>query len=404
MIKYKIAAFVCMLASVLTLSSCYTRHGQNVTINRTVIMYLSADNNLDDFARNNLVQIKQNIGNPDKYGARLVAYVDRYNQKPFLAEIRQDRIDTLKCYPEEFSSDAATFGNVLDEVRERWPSDKYGLVMWSHGTGWVPTDLLHTVAYNLSYVKGTDGTVKERPVWEPSAETKAFGYEQDKNAKIGYRCMDIEDMAAVIPDGMFEFIAFDACYMGCVEIAYALRKKTRQIVSSAYEIVGDGFPYASVIQFLLKGDMKTVCEDFYNYYNSLSDWKQMGGISLVRTEGLDSLALCFSKCIAGHEDDIRSFNMLDVQRFDRFARHVMFDMKDFVDKICTDDQLRAEFDSQVEYCIPYSKSTPYMFKGDYFKLKIDSYCGLSMYIPFGYNDGVINDAYRTLSWSRDTGY
>lgn len=404
-LAYRVLRFMAVVSAVMAMTSCWTQNGKNLTINRTVLLYMNADNSLDYYAALNLSAISGYIGNPDKFGARLVAYVDRYGRKPFLAEIRENRIDTITVYPEQYSSDPTTLANVIDEVAQRWPSEKYGLVMWSHGTGWVPTDLLRTVAYNLGYVRGADGRIPDDYVWEPDSLTKSFGYEASKKADRGYISMDIEDMAAAIPDNMFEFIIFDACYMGCVEIAYALRNKTKQIVSSAYEIVGDGFPYQSITQFILKGDMLTVCEDFYNYYNSMSGWKQMGGVSLVKTEGLDSLATCFRKCIKGHEEDIRSFGIYDVQRFDRYSIHVMFDMKEFVDKICKDDALREEFDRQLEACIPYSMSTQYMFKGvDYHELKINNYCGLSMFIPVKAYDGIINDHYRKTLWSRATGF
>lgn len=395
---------VAMALALFGFSSCWTQHGQNVTINRTVLLYIAGDNSLDDYAYNNIKAITESIGNPDNYGARLVAYVDRLGRRPFLAEIHRNSVDTLKVYPEEFSSDPTTLANVINEVATTWPSERYGLVLWSHGTGWVPTDLLNTVAFNMGYVRGADGRIPEGAVWEPSGETKAFGYESDSSSKNGYICMDIEDLAAAIPDNMFDFLIFDACYMGGVEIAYALKDKAKQIVSSAYEIVGDGFPYQSLTQFILKGDMLTVCEDFYNFYNSQTGWKQMGGVSLVNTAYLDSLALAFSNCIKGHEEDIRNFNLIDIQRFDRFRYHVMFDMKEFVEKVCTDEKLLEEFNRQLDNCIPYARSTKYMFKGELAQLQINHYCGLSMFIPVKGYDGKINDAYRKTLWSQKTGF
>ena len=79
-------------------------------------------------------------------------------------------------------------------------------------------------------------------------------------------------------------------------------------------------------------------------------------------------------------------------------------MKEFVEKVCTDEKLLADFNHQMEKCIPYAKSTKYMFKGELAQLQINSYCGLSMFIPVRSYDGIINDTYRKTLWSQKTGF
>ena len=70
--------------------------------------------------------------------------------------------------------------------------------------------------------------------------------------------------------------------------------------------------------------------------------------------------------------------------------------------------------SSLKDCVLFSKSTDCIFKGkkkyDYsddpqYEIKIDSYCGLSVYIPLRKYDSMgLNDEYRKTEWSIVTGY
>jgi hypothetical protein len=65
----------------------------------------------------------------------------------------------------------------------------------------------------------------------------------------------------------------------------------------------------------------------------------------------------------------------------------------------------------LDRCVPFKISTPYIFPGEYEEIKVDKYCGLSVYVPLskydkGINQGAptLNDDYRKTGWSRATGY
>ena len=409
----KSRSVIFLLALLIPISCC--RKEEDDSISRTVLVYIAADNSLSNSANPNLYSmsssIRSGVGNMN-----LLAFVDRHDYKPALLHLHGTSIDTVKTYPELNSADPATLREVVEYVRNNYDSDSYGLVMWSHGTGWLPTRQLHFVAPNLNYSPSRDGnghyaSVIEMQRYPLSMQTKSFALENVKGGNPSYKCMELDELVDALPEGMFDFIVFDACYMGNVEVAYALRKKTRYIVSSAYEIVSYGFPYHLVTRDLLEGNLMKVCREFHSYYNGFSDWQQMAGISLVRTEGLDSLASCFSKIIAERKDTIPYMDINEIQVFDRFRNHVFFDLLDVVDKLATDKDSYDEFRYQLDRCVSFKISTPYIFHGDYEEIKVDKYCGLSVYVPLskydkGMNQGdtSLNDDYRKTEWSRATGY
>lgn len=405
-----VAGLLC-LAGLLMLASCISNNKVDDKKNRTVLVYICGDNNLSNTANSNIYSMNSCISS-GMDNSNLLVFVDRKGIAPALLHIHDFKIDTVATYNELDSTDPQVMRMVIDEMVKNWKAEHYGLIMWSHGTGWIPTKQLHFVAPSppLNYAQSRDGssTLKRESVLERQRypyNTKAFAWEDRAGETPRYKCMELSEMVEAIPDGVFDYIVFDACYMGNVEIVYALRNKADYIVSSCYEIVSYGFPYHIVTRDFMNGSLLKSCNEFYNYYNSMSGWEQMAGISLVKTDGLDSLARCFRKIVNEYSERIPDLDISNIQCFDRFDRHVFFDLEDFVDKLGTRKELLTEFRLQLERCVSFKISTQYIFPGDKEEIKVNDYCGLSVYIPLReYDESGLNDDYRQTEWSMNTDY
>ena len=378
---------VLTLISLIILNSCIFQSEVEHKINRTLLVYIAADNNLSNTANSNIYSMNSCISSGmDNYN--LLVLVDRKGVAPALLHIHNFKIDTVAKFPERDTTDPMVLNEAIDYMLQNWKAEHYGLVLWSHGTGWLPTDKLHFVAPNMRY-----------------APSRAFGWEDLKGETPAYKCMELDELVTGIPEDVFDYIVFDACYMGNVEVMYALRNKAPQIVSSCYEVVSYGFPYHIVTRDLLNGNVLKSCNEFYNYYNSMSGWEQMAGISLVNTDELDSLARCFRKIIAEFGDTVPKMDVSKVQCFDRFDHHVFYDLENFVESLGTSREYMTEFRLVMDRCVPFKITTPYIFPGDKEEIKVNSYCGLSIYIPrLEYEASGLNDAYRETEWSDYTDY
>lgn len=378
---------VLTLISLIILNSCIFQSEVEHKINRTLLVYIAADNNLSNTANSNIYSMNSCISSGmDNYN--LLVLVDRKGVAPALLHIHNFKIDTVAKFPERDTTDPMVLNEAIDYMLQNWKAEHYGLVLWSHGTGWLPTDKLHFVAPNMRY-----------------APSRAFGWEDLKGETPAYKCMELDELVTGIPEDVFDYIVFDACYMGNVEVMYALRNKAPQIVSSCYEVVSYGFPYHIVTRDLLNGNVLKSCNEFYNYYNSMSGWEQMAGISLVNTAELDSLARCFRKIIAEYGDTVPKMDVSKVQCFDRFDHHVFYDLENFVESLGTSREYMTEFRLVMDRCVPFKITTPYIFPGDKEEIKVNSYCGLSIYIPRPeYEASGLNDAYRETEWSDYTDY
>ena len=106
-------------------------------VSRTIIVYMAADNDLSDDAQENLKQMKQGYS---ETGARLVVFVDRAGEEPSLLEVHPDKVLIVKSYPELNSATPAVLKKIIQEAVDLYPAREYGLILWSHGSSWLPAN------------------------------------------------------------------------------------------------------------------------------------------------------------------------------------------------------------------------------------------------------------------------
>ena len=130
-----------------------------------------------------------------------------------------------------------------------YPAEEYGLILWSHGTSWLPA----------------------------GRGLRSFGSDSGKE-------MNIVDLAKALPLH-FKFILFDACLMGAVEVVYELRNTTDYIIASSTETIAEGFPYHLILPELVKQnpDWTKVAQQYFDYYNNQQGVYQSATVSVILT-------------------------------------------------------------------------------------------------------------------------
>ncbi|MDR2065002.1 MAG: hypothetical protein LBP85_04765 [Prevotellaceae bacterium] len=192
---------------------------------RSVLVYMVGDNSLSKYCEENIKAITAGVKNTFTEYNSVYVYCDKTDSNPVLLRLHKNgnsvKCDTVIKYPETNSASHEQLAAVITDAYANNRYDSYGLILWSHATGWLPPCF-------------SDGEFV----------TQSFGRDN------GYE-MDIKDLAAALPDSFFEFIIFDACNMGAVEVAYQLRGKTQFILSPTTEIAAEGLPYKQIIPALL---------------------------------------------------------------------------------------------------------------------------------------------------------
>lgn len=362
---------------------------------RVLLAYIGTDNNLSGLEQAKLEGLRQ--GRTGRTNERIIAYVDNRRGNAKLYDLSGEAAtEVIATYGKENSASADVLARVIRDVRTMYPADHYGLLVFSHASGWLPEGTL-----NNPY-GGGEAFESDIVNWNETFLTTERAVSSRSIIIDGDREMDLRDFAAAIPDGMFDYIVFEACFMAGIEVAYELRRKAPYVLASSAEIVHPGFEpvYPSATPDLLAGNLERFGQSVFDHTLTYSetDVKRSATYSVIRTAGLDDLA----GFIRRNCDFSKEVRVSDIQHFDRLKTHrLFFDFGDYYSRLLDTERQRSELAGLIRDCVVWKEATAEFMtqaKG-YEGFTIDKHSGLTTYIPqtaFPY----LNQAYGGLSWSR----
>jgi hypothetical protein len=305
----------------------------------------------------------------DGIDGNLIAYIDQKRIAPYLLKITSDKTSHVVSkevmkYSEQNSSSIKVMEKVIADVKSMYPAKSYGLILWSHASGWLPASA--------------------------AARTRAFGDDNGQH-------MEIAELAEL--SGKYDFFIFDACDMMGVETAYELRHNADYIVGSVTEVLGSGFPYHDIIEYLFKedADVVSVCRAFMDYYKSHQTVQmQTAAISAVKTKFMDDLAGISRNLTQKHGDNINGLDVSRIQKYDSNKTTLFFDFLDFMENISENDPELQTLRNMLAETVIFEDHTPSILN----LFDINRSCGLSCYIPGQIE--ILDYAYQKTSWYKAT--
>ncbi|WP_235816366.1 clostripain-related cysteine peptidase [Bacteroides ihuae] len=393
--KKSVFFFCCaMFGSLFLFTACSTDNDEPVVpVSYTVLVYMAADNSMDSEVDYTLQELKEGM---KRSGGNTVVYLDRLEKAPRLFRITADGEEVaLKEYAEENSATAETLARVIAETKELVPSENFGLVYWSHSMGWVPS----------GYSKDTRAAVASEASFP---RTRYLGMDEHQAVDAqGMTLMEIDEMAAALPDNVAEFMLFDACMMGSVEALYQLRNKCHYFIASPAEVLmeadydASGMPYSELLPQLFGGkeELAEACQKYYNHYNGMSaKILRSATIALIDAQQLDGLYATVNSILNNRLSALQSLDTDGLQVYHRGSLpKVFFDLADVMKQVSTTTQYQA-FEAQLSQVVLYKAATD-KFASD---LTLGSYSGLSVYVPLGKWLGNTEYTYyfSSLDWSK----
>lgn len=393
---------ILLLCALLCLTAC-DRDERLAKDRQMLLVYFAGNNSLAAEGASDYNSIKQNWL-PTTRGSEKVMLVFHHfkDETPVLVRLSKDRRgntveDIIKEYPfDTHSADARTLETVLADAEAAWPSAHHGIVLWSHGSGFLPP----------GYYINPQERAKGDPVSE-EADPYAFlvkaggdglkSFAQDEEQSLE---MDLVDLRKALSRFHYDFIAFDCCLMANVELAYELRNTCDYLIFSPTEILSDGFPYDVMVQTIFsqqpEAAMRSIAQSFMAHYRSFSGIYASATISVVRTAGMQALANACQTVFRNHQDQILMLDRSRVQPYFRYNKHWFYDIDDFVQQVADDGEYQA-FNRALNQAVIYRDATDY-----FIDLEIAHYSGLSIYIPRR-EYTVLNNYYKTLAWNQATG-
>lgn len=329
---------------------------------RTVLVYVAAANDLYSYAQSNLTDMIAGYGQTDPQENRLIVYYDAGDGVPCLLQVDASGAHPLQEYPGANSTDPDQLHKVVSQVLQDFPAKSYGLILWSHATGWIP--------------KGFPLAVKN--LWSLTAfpATRTFGSQYFEGI---LHEIEIPDLANALPTGAFDFILIDACLMGSVEVAYALREKADYLIAYPTEVIADGMPYREITAPLFSDAptqdyCRQIARKFYEHYDAQSGVYRSASVALIETAALEALARSVREVVKDNPE-VATLPLSSVQHYDLYSSPFMYDLDDFIGQLATPAQYQT-FRQALDNAVLYQAHTD-----TFFSLPLERCCGLSVYIP-----------------------
>ena len=203
---------------------------------RTVIAYISGDNNLTDSLNSDYKEMIAGSAKLSK-DVNLIVVKDVDDGTPFVAKIADGAATTVRKWNDEFYvTTPDSMLSIMQWIINEYPAKEYATIFAGHGNGsrqmkdTVQTDIHRLYAYGVDY-----NTSSDDGMW-----------------------INVPSLAAVLsnlktPEGLplqQEFIFFDCCNMQTVENAYELRNYTKYISAPISEVAAEGANYREVVPLL----------------------------------------------------------------------------------------------------------------------------------------------------------
>ncbi len=209
----------------------------------TLLVYMDGDNDLEPFAIADMNEMESLAASSE---VNLVVQIDRHpgydKSNGDWTATRRYRIepdtDTAVIYSPMLADlgelDMADPANLVDFLQwgtSAFPAERYCLVLWNHGSGWVPA--------------------QRRPL------TRAILYDFTSGTQ-----MSMSQLQSALAYGgpPMDLLVFDACDMALIEVAWACKDGGRLMLASEESEPAEGMPYESVWAPLMANPAMTAQE------------------------------------------------------------------------------------------------------------------------------------------------
>ncbi len=380
-----IAYIICVVVAA-SLWSCSDNEDPQPTMpaERTVLVYMVAANSLGiDYTSGgvyyhaadtlDIEEMTQAIVENHSLGnQRWIVFHSTYKSSK-LIEISKAGTRELKTYSNESAVTISRMEEVIADTKLLAPANKYGIVLWSHADGWLENGI------------------------EEECNSLSFGYHSGKR-------MNLTSLRMALEGKGFDFIYFDCCLMGGVEVAYELRHCADYILACPSELPREGSNYVDNVKEIADGSVEALVRaatNTYNLYNTkaLAE-ERTATVTVIRTSALDELAKTTKAIyeVTGMEHPLSIVTNYYGSATTRQAYYL--DFGEYVEALCkqysVDEALLSEFNAALDQAVVYHAATARLWN----QWPIYHNSGLSTRV-FNNADDFALKGYNRLQWAAD---
>lgn len=289
------------LAAVLGLACLFaasvSRAQARPTAEWTVLVFMNGDNDLEKYAIADYIEMAKAGSTED---VQVVVQLDRRTTKSIQGvsgwtETIRFRVEKGKRPQQRFAlkrmgeldmGDGKVLQDFVEWGIQEFPARKYALVIWDHGDG-------------FRNIPGTGGARRERYFRSVDEATfRAVSHDQTNQNVLFTRELQ-DSLSRALKGRRLDILGFDACLMGMVEVAYALRNVADVLVASEELVPGNGWGHDLWLKELVRDPFaydgerlgSLIVRSYEKVYGNVSLFRDPGTtLSAIRLVGIDPLA------------------------------------------------------------------------------------------------------------------
>lgn len=360
--------------------------GNQPPVESLTLIYAVASNNLESFLKADTLEMVKAAQDIDLQKNVVLLYAITRGKNPSMKRlVRSEKKDkyffvTVKEYSNDiFSTDPGRVSQVISDALDfGGDAQSRGIVFWSHAGGWT--------------FEGSDHVKPGKAPAQRDAIQFAFG--QDNSNGTSDKC-DIDELADAIPEGVFNYVWFDCCYMGSVEVAYQFRDKSPYFIGYPTEIGADGMPYDETLSLLASTSPKLVqaADVLYSYYNG----RVPVTVGVYRTDKLPRLARAYSDAA-----DIRLTSFMNIHNYARRPFGPFYDLGQLAeaqDAAAPGVFSLIDFKNALNDVVLYKAASELDFSNN--RIDASRYSGITVH-HFIDNNSADSEFYKSLDWYKAT--
>ncbi len=362
---------------------------------RTILAYqLVDDDRMPSYLRSDFYEMMEGMKNVDDRKNNLLVFSYLKGDLPYLIYLQKNGAgkiiaDTIKVYSRQNPLKKKFMGEVIQYVMEQYPAKDYGLIMESHGDGWL----------------------------QPS--TPASRNNLRWFGSYGKTSMDIRDLREVLEQfPQFNFLLLDACNMQTIEVVYELRNCAKYIISSPSEIPGPGGPYQKIIPVAFRNKANVsmdIANEYYKYYDYTQGakgeyivdgfpnaWNNYGvSVSVIKTSELESFAALTKEILPKYINPEKEISVSSILNYHGDENNYFRDFDGLISLVTNKNADYRRWSSAFNKIQIYFKTTPENYSKVKGSFKMDDAKGVTINTPEK-NSSITY--YRNFQWYKDGGW
>lgn len=248
----------------------------------TIMYYWAADNDLEKPMMEDLKELMKTGSTKDM---ELIVLFDRAEGQSRASiggirnftttkwiRVKKDSLEELEDWGERDTGDPATLTEFMTKTAERFPANRYQLVMNDHGAAWQP----------CFFDEGGRGE-------------STLSMDEIRDSLMTFKRQNQR----------LDILTFDACLMGCVETSFALADVTKYIIASQEEVPLFGYEYTKSMADWAENPKLSTQELALRFARHTNDFFTKNSDEGILMEGADTtISVVNTAEIAGLRDAI----------------------------------------------------------------------------------------------------